>query len=128
MRNRAARARSPTRAAGARTTRTRSSASPRSSRSPTESAAPRRARSPPASLPPRSRSACPARFGEETLAELLQTANDRIYRHSLDDPSAAGMGTVVTALLVDEDAGDIAIGHVGDSRAYRLRDGDASSS
>jgi len=65
----------------------------------------------------------PGEFGEETLAELLQTANDRIYRHSLDDPSAAGMGTVVTALLVDEDAGNIAIGHVGDSRAYRLRDG-----
>ena len=65
----------------------------------------------------------PGAFGEETLAELLQTANDRIYRHSLDDPSAAGMGTVVTALLVDEDAGNIAIGHVGDSRAYRLRDG-----
>ena len=31
-----------------------------------------------------------------------------------------GMGTVVTALLVDEAAGTIAIGHVGDSRAYRL--------
>ena len=62
-------------------------------------------------------------LGEPTLAELLQTANDRIYRHALDDPSAAGMGTVVTALLVDEPAGNIAIGHVGDSRAYRLRDG-----
>ena len=34
------------------------------------------------------------------------------------------MGTVMTALLVDEAAGDIAIGHVGDSRAYRLRDGE----
>ena len=32
------------------------------------------------------------------------------------------MGTVVTALLVDEAAGTIAVGHVGDSRAYRLRD------
>ena len=32
------------------------------------------------------------------------------------------MGTVVTALLVDEHAGTIAIGHVGDSRAYRIRD------
>ena len=48
----------------------------------------------------------PGALGEETLAELLQTANDRIYRHALDDPAAAGMGTVVTALLVDEDAGD----------------------
>ena len=50
-------------------------------------------------------------------------ANDRIYQHALIDPAAAGMGTVVTALLVDEAAGTIAIGHVGDSRAYRLRDG-----
>jgi protein phosphatase len=33
------------------------------------------------------------------------------------------MGTVLTALLVDEGAGEVAIGHVGDSRAYRLRDG-----
>ena len=65
----------------------------------------------------------PTALGVETLAELIQTANDRIYRHSLDDPAAAGMGTVMTVLLVDEDAGDIAIGHVGDSRAYRLRDG-----
>ena len=62
--------------------------------------------------------------GEATLAELLREANDRIYRRALDDPSAAGMGTVVTALLVDEAAGTIAIGHVGDSRAYRSREGE----
>ncbi len=62
--------------------------------------------------------------GEATLAELLREANDRIYRRALDDPSAAGMGTVVTALLVDEAAGTIAIGHVGDSRAYRSRGGE----
>ncbi len=65
----------------------------------------------------------PRALGESTLAELLREANDRIYRRALDDPGAAGMGTVVTALLVDESAGTIAIGHVGDSRAYRLRDG-----
>ena len=65
----------------------------------------------------------PDALGESTLVELLQEANDRIYRHSLEDPAAAGMGTVVTALLVDEEAGEVAIGHVGDSRAYRLRDG-----
>jgi protein phosphatase len=65
----------------------------------------------------------PDAFGETTLAALLHEANDRIYRHSLDDPTAAGMGTVVTALLVDEAGGTVAIGHVGDSRAYRIRDG-----
>jgi protein phosphatase len=65
----------------------------------------------------------PESFGEGTLAELLREANDRIYRHALADPASAGMGTVVTALLVDGTAGTVAIGHVGDSRAYRLRDG-----
>ena len=62
-------------------------------------------------------------LGEGVLVELLLAANERIYRHALDDPNAAGMGTVVTALLVDEAAETVAIGHVGDSRAYRLRDG-----
>jgi protein phosphatase len=64
----------------------------------------------------------PDALGEGTLTELLLAANDRIYRHALEDPTAAGMGTVVTALLVDEAAGTVSIGHVGDSRAYRLRD------
>lgn len=62
-------------------------------------------------------------LGEETVAELIREANDRIYRHALADPAAAGMGTTVTALLVDEQAETIAVGHVGDSRAYRVRDG-----
>jgi PPM family protein phosphatase len=63
----------------------------------------------------------PAAQGEETLAALFHEANSRIYRHALGDPAAAGMGTVATALLVDEAAGTIAVGHVGDSRAYRFR-------
>ena len=48
----------------------------------------------------------PTRSARRRSRTLIQTANDRIYRHSLDDPAAAGMGTVVTALLVDEAAGD----------------------
>ena len=66
----------------------------------------------------------PEALGEGVLSELLEQANDRIYRHARGDPAASGMGTVVTALLVDELAGTVAIGHVGDSRAYRLRDGE----
>lgn len=66
----------------------------------------------------------PAALGEQTLAGLLQAANERIYRHALGDPASAGMGTVVTALLVDEAAGTISVGHVGDSRAYRARAGE----
>jgi len=65
----------------------------------------------------------PDALGEGTLARLLLEANNRIYTRALGDPDAAGMGTVVTALLVDEAVGTVAIGHVGDSRAYRLRNG-----
>ena len=56
--------------------------------------------------------------GEDVLVSLIAEANQRIYQRSLGDPSVAGMGTTVTALLVDEAAGTLAIGHVGDSRAY----------
>lgn len=65
----------------------------------------------------------PGRLGEEAVAELIREANDRIFRHALADPAAAGMGTTVTALLVDERAGTVAVGHVGDSRAYLVRGG-----
>ena len=41
----------------------------------------------------------------------------------MTDPATAGMGAVITAALVDADTGTVTIGHVGDSRAYRLRDG-----
>lgn len=65
----------------------------------------------------------PGALGVDTLATLILEANSRIYTRSLGDPDAAGMGTVLTALLVDETAGTIAVGHVGDSRAYRIRAG-----
>ena len=35
----------------------------------------------------------------------------------------AGMGTTITAAIVDPETEEVAIGHVGDSRAYRLRGG-----
>lgn len=64
--------------------------------------------------------------GEDVLVELIGEANRRIYERSLEDPEAAGMGTTVTTLLVDETAGTIALGHVGDSRAYVFRGGELS--
>jgi serine/threonine protein phosphatase PrpC len=62
--------------------------------------------------------------GEDVLVELVAEANRRVYERSLADPEAAGMGTTITALLVDEGAGTIALAHVGDSRAYAFRDGE----
>ena len=61
--------------------------------------------------------------GVEAVAALVREANARIYRRAAEDPAAAGMGTTATVVLVDEEDGTLAIGHVGDSRAYRLRDG-----
>jgi protein phosphatase len=59
--------------------------------------------------------------GEERVMSLIQEANRRVYERSNEDPSASGMGTTITVALV-EDAG-VTIGHVGDSRAYRYREG-----
>ena len=55
-------------------------------------------------------------------ATTIRTANARILERSRTDPDAAGMGTTVTAALMD-DEGTITFAHVGDSRAYLLRDG-----
>jgi serine/threonine protein phosphatase PrpC len=59
---------------------------------------------------------------EAGLAELAQQANARIYELSHSHAEQAGMGTTLTAVYVGEH--EIAIAHVGDSRAYRLRDGE----
>lgn len=61
--------------------------------------------------------------GEEALAGLLQLANERIFRRATTDLAAAGMGTTAIVAVVDEQAGTLALAHVGDSRAYRVRDG-----
>jgi serine/threonine protein phosphatase PrpC len=60
--------------------------------------------------------------GEGAVTELVQAANARVYRRALEDPAAAGMGTTVTVAVVDAEASTVTIGHVGDSRAYRIRD------
>jgi len=59
---------------------------------------------------------------ETQLSHALQEANKRIFELSTDDESRRGMGTTVTAARVHD--GEVSLGHVGDSRAYRLRVGD----
>ena len=61
--------------------------------------------------------------GAEGIVALIEEANRRIWERSLQDPATAGMGTTLTATLVDAEAGVIVIGHVGDSRAYLYRGG-----
>jgi len=62
------------------------------------------------------------RQGEEALRATIATANRRIWERSHSDAEASGMGTTVTAALVGDD-GVVSFAHVGDSRAYLLRDG-----
>ena len=61
---------------------------------------------------------------ETALESIIADANRRIWERSLADPATAGMGTTITVALVDEPGGRITFGHVGDSRAYRVREGE----
>jgi len=65
----------------------------------------------------------PAAPPERVLKETIEAANREIHEHARADPSLAGMGTTITAAIVDADGEEVGIGHVGDSRAYRLRGG-----
>ena len=55
------------------------------------------------------------------LADEIQTANSLLSELVHVDPKLAGMGTTVTALLLSGNR--LAYAHIGDSRAYRLKDG-----
>ena len=59
---------------------------------------------------------------EAQLARILREANRRIYDLAVTDESRRGMGTTLTAAKVHGD--EVSLGHVGDSRAYRMRDGE----
>jgi protein phosphatase len=58
--------------------------------------------------------------GEQRVDDLIQEANRRVYERQTQDSAAQGMGTTMTVALVED--GGVAIGHVGDSRAYLIRD------
>jgi protein phosphatase len=55
------------------------------------------------------------------LANAVATANMRLQEMIMSDPATEGMGTTLTALLWSD--GHAALCHIGDSRAYLLRDG-----
>jgi protein phosphatase len=57
------------------------------------------------------------------LRESMQDANEAVFTKSLTDEELRGMGTTLTAATLVSH-GTVLIGHVGDSRAYLLRDGE----
>jgi serine/threonine protein phosphatase PrpC len=59
--------------------------------------------------------------GAPDLAEVVRAANRAVFATAAKDPGLAGMGTTLTAVLVEDDR--LHLAHVGDSRMYLLRDG-----
>lgn len=55
------------------------------------------------------------------LRNAIIEANHSIYENSMNDSRCSGMGTTVTAAMVLNN--DMLVGHVGDSRAYLLKNG-----
>ncbi len=58
------------------------------------------------------------------LAAAVAAANTTLHEMSVADPAVEGMGTTLTAMLWRDS--HVALCHIGDSRAYLLRDGDFS--
>ena len=56
----------------------------------------------------------------DSLSEAAAEANRRIFKLAVENPDHAGMGTTLTALRLAGERAELA--HVGDSRAYLLRD------
>jgi len=65
--------------------------------------------------------ACPEHDPGELLADAVRMAHDELRRGVEDDATRAGMATTLTAALIRR--GTVTLVHVGDSRAYLLRDG-----
>lgn len=59
--------------------------------------------------------------GRGSLPDQVRSANRAVWDRSVEDERLAGMGTTLTAARVDGASASIA--HVGDSRAYLLREG-----
>ena len=57
----------------------------------------------------------------EALAGAVHRANERLSELVEEDPEREGMGSTVTALMFD--GTHLGLAHLGDSRAYRMRDG-----
>jgi PPM family protein phosphatase len=59
---------------------------------------------------------------ERYLSRVVTEANERIHELAQSDASRSGMGTTLTAALIRDN--EVSLAHVGDSRAYVLREGE----
>ncbi len=62
---------------------------------------------------------------DQALLAAIEASNQKILEKQREHPPLSGMGTTLSAILMrGEEAGDAWIGHIGDSRIYRLREGE----
>ena len=61
-------------------------------------------------------------LGGQRLDQAVVAANAAVFAKGADDPALQGMGTTITAIALEGDSTAL-FGHVGDSRAYLMRDG-----
>lgn len=59
---------------------------------------------------------------QQWLVEAVSNANSCVWKASANDPVCSGMGTTIV-MAVQSDDGHMFIAHVGDSRAYLVREG-----
>ncbi len=59
----------------------------------------------------------------KAMAKSVMVAHEAIRAKGRSDPGLSGMGTTLIGWAADANTGAYALGHVGDSRAYRLRAG-----
>jgi protein phosphatase len=60
----------------------------------------------------------------DRMTAAIKLANTRIYETGLGDPTKKGMGCTVDAMFFSQ--GRFYVGHIGDSRVYRIRRGQIS--
>jgi len=60
---------------------------------------------------------------ESRIVGAVKLANRDVCKLSMEHPEYHGMGTTLVGMLLDPENAGVAIAHVGDSRAYRLREG-----
>jgi protein phosphatase len=61
---------------------------------------------------------------ENRLVAGIRVANRQIFERSLRSRELSGMGTTIVGALFSKRKGRLFVGHVGDSRCYRVRRGD----